>query len=399
MGWLGSLLGLRRCSEERRRTEDAVRAALVERGPDSAWVLAAEALAEDPDHGALLRLAGQILRAADESETAELFDRAADAPHDPQRLFELGSALLSVEQPELASVLLERALRFEPFDAVVRSELALARARSGRPDLVLETLALHPCLGEDPGALFQFGWAALLTGDLDAARGALGELRGPLALRRKLALALERAELGAAKDPPDARDFYFVQHGGLLLDAGGPLRGRYESLGLDAAWTARVLQDLGWVLHRLMPSPRHVVSLDEDHLPLAEAVAMACEGRVLPAGRGRLPSGVLPLRSASSIREQLDAISRQTDELMVFALTMDWRHIVPRAPELVGAFIHGSGGTAPLPIDVSGASRSLAVSDDVRDFVESRRAYLPPAGTRVRSAYLPDAPLPRRAAG
>ena len=30
----------------------------------------------------------------------------------------------------------------------------LAHARSGHPDKVLATLALHPCLADDPGALF-----------------------------------------------------------------------------------------------------------------------------------------------------------------------------------------------------------------------------------------------------
>ncbi|HJL16386.1 MAG TPA: hypothetical protein RMH99_12060, partial [Sandaracinaceae bacterium LLY-WYZ-13_1] len=261
MGWLGRIFGSGRRREARRRTELRLRARLEDAGAEATWPAVADALTADPEHDALLHVAAHVLRLGGEAPTAELFDRAADAPHDPQRLFELGSRLLSEEQPEVAAALLERALAFVPFDAVVRSELALAQARSGRPDKVLEALALHPCLGDDPGALFEFGWASLLTGDLEAAEGALGELHGAPALRRKLALALERARIGAAAEPPDARDFYFLEHGGLLLDADGPRRGRYEAW--PAARWPLVLADLGWYLKARVPRPRHVIALDE----------------------------------------------------------------------------------------------------------------------------------------
>ena len=179
-----------------------MRGLLEREGARAAWSVLEAGLRSDPDPLELFHLAGHVLRLGGEHETAELFDRAADAPHDPQRLFELGSELLREEQPEAAAAMLERALAFAPFDAVVWSDLALAQARAGRPRAVMETLALHPCLAEDPGALFQFAWAALLAGDLEAAEGALAELHQAPALRTLLEHAVARARIGAASDPP-----------------------------------------------------------------------------------------------------------------------------------------------------------------------------------------------------
>ncbi|MCA9606786.1 MAG: hypothetical protein KC619_14370 [Myxococcales bacterium] len=391
MGWLGNIFGARKRREARREVEDRLRATLEQGGPDAVWPEIVEALRADPEDEGLYRLAGHVLRLAGEARTGELFDRAADAPHDPQRLFELGSALLSAEEPEGAAAMLERAIAMSPFDAVVRSELALAHARSGNPDKVLATLALHPCLADDPGALFELAWASLLKGDLDTAEGAARELHGARPLRHKLELAIDRAK--ASPTMRDARDFYFVEHGAILVDGDGPLGGRYPSLTIDEDWVATVVGDAGAVLERLMPAPRRVVAIDDEHFGLAEAVAAACGGSVLPAGRGRLPSAVVPLLSGEMIEDRVEAERRRSPDLWFFALTADHRRSLARAPELVGAFTRQA--SLELPNIRGGIRRSRAPSSTLLDFVESRRAYLPPRGERVRAAYVPDAPLPR----
>lgn len=390
MGWIGSLFSSRKRREARRLAEEHLRAMLAERGAIDTWHEVARALEADPDADGLLRLAAEVLRMGKERRTAELFDRAADAPHDPQRMFELGSALLSSEHPGPAAAILGRALALVPFDVVVRSELALAHARSGNPQRVLAALALHPCLADDPGALFELAWAALLTGDLDTAQGAARELHGVRSLRRKLELAIDRARAG----PParDARDFYFVEHGGLLVDARGSLAGRHDSLTVDAAWLAAVLCDVGAVVERLVPAPRHVIALDQEHRQLAEALARACAGTVLPPGQGRLPAGVLPLIEGRMIEDRLGDASRRAHDVSIFALTLDWSRSLKRAPEFVGAFarrVEMADGVLEAPTCAS------APSSELLQFVDLRRAMLPPKAERMLTAYLPDAPLPR----
>ena len=336
MGWISSLFGSRKRREARRVAEQRLRALLEARGGREAWPQIVRAIEIDPEADGLLRLGARALREGGEVPTAELLDRAADAPHDPQRLFELGSALLSADQPRVAVVVLDRALSLAPFDAVVRSELALAHARSGDPRRVLATLALHPCLADDPGALFELAWASLLTGDLETAQGAARQLRGAPALRHKLELAVDRAR--ASPPPVDARDFYFVEHGAILLDSDGPLGGRYDARTLDAAWLARALGDAGAVLERLLSAPRHVVAIDDEHLPLAEALAEAAGATVLRAARGRVPGGVVPLIDAALIGQRLDAASRSADDVLLFTLTADWSRRFGRAPLICGTF-------------------------------------------------------------
>jgi hypothetical protein len=146
------------------------------------------------------------------------------------------------------------------------------------------------------------------------------------------------------------------------------------------------------VVERLVPAPRHVIALDQEHRPLAEALADACMGTVLPPGQGRLPGGVVPLIEGRMIEERLGDASRRADNVWVFALTLDWSRSVKRAPEFVGAFarrVHVADGALEAP------ARAGAPSAELLQFVESRRAMLPPAGERIRTAYVPDAPLPR----
>ncbi|HJL15998.1 MAG TPA: hypothetical protein RMH99_10090, partial [Sandaracinaceae bacterium LLY-WYZ-13_1] len=98
--------------------------------------------------------------------------------------------------------------------------------------------------------------------------------------------------------------------------------------------------------------------------------------------------GVLPLRDGAAI-EALDEARIGTDGPLLFALTLDPRCSVARAPELVGAF---AARAAEPPFEQRAAD---APSEPLAAFVEARSAHLPPRGVRVRSAYVPDAPLPR----
>ncbi|MFK7985907.1 MAG: tetratricopeptide repeat protein [Sandaracinaceae bacterium] len=390
MGWLGQIFGRRR-REERRRVQAHVRTVLEHAGPEAAWRRMTAALIADTDADELLHLAAEVLRRGNEARLAEMFARSADAPHDPRRLLELGSALLGTQQPEAAAAILERAIAFVPFDAVVRSELALAYAHSGRPEQVLETLALHPCLGDDPGALFEFGWAALLMGDLGAVEGVLRELSGARSLRKKLEASLARAQLGMESDPPDARDFYFVEHGGLLLDAEGALGGRHDTLTIDAEWTDTHLGALGHYLFHALEAPRHVVALREQDRPLAERVAAAAQADVLPAGRGRPPAGVVVTVDADALGD-VGQESWQSTELVWFALTMPFERPVAHTPDFLGAFARE---VVVRDDALQPPSRTSVPNPQLTPFMATRQALLPPTGTRVRSAFLPDAPLPR----
>lgn len=399
MGLLARLLGRDRRARHDRAlaATEAIRDALGDGRVDEALGRCRAALLESPDEEDLLRATSEVLLAAGERPSSELFARAADAPDRLPVVVEVGSHLLSREDPELAARFLDRALSFAPFDAVIRSELAIAQARMGRPAKAVETLALHPCLADDPGALFEFAWASLLSGDVEAARGSRDELSRHAnagALLAKLAHAIERAEVPPVVEPRDAREFLFLEHGAVLLECRGHHAGRHREVTLDVNRLATLLGRAAMVVRETIPRPRRVMAADDAAEPLADALAEAVDGervrRESSHPDGRLPSGVVVARAAKDLAPLSDHLRNAGGEVVTFAVTLDWSSAAPHAPDLVGV----------LAREVRwGASSAHAVAADEVDralerFVRDRRRLLPPAGHRVVSAYVPDAPLP-----
>ena len=394
MGLLARLFG----RDERARHDralarvESIRAALRGDRMDEALALCRDALLEAPDQASVLRAASEVLLAAGERESSELFARAADAPDRLPTMVEVGSHLLSREDPALAAAFLERALGFAPFDAVIRSELAIAQARMGKPQKAVETLALHPCLADDPGALFEFAWASLLSGDLEAAMGARDELaRHPRAgkLLAKLEHALERASVPAETEPRDAREFLFLEHGAVLLESRGDHAGRHREVELDADRVASLLGRAAVVLREVHPRPRRVQYADDSARPIAVALAEAVDGEV--AGEiGDAPRGIVVARHARDLEPSSERLREAGSRAVSFAVALDWSSAVSHAPDIVGVLARETRWSA--------SSTSAIAADEVDRalirFVQERRRFLGPTGHRVVSAYVPDAPLP-----
>jgi len=395
VGFWRRFFGGRSEEEEKRVAEsaDAARALLSAGDPAGAFVALRPALIADPDFPAHLKQASDLCTRLGDPELAELFASAADASEDVQRAFELGSQLLSLEDAELAAAILSKATELAPFDAVLRSETAIAFARAGRPQDVVETLALHPNLADDPGALFEFAWASLLVGDTRAARGSRSQLATLNAAKRlldKLDAALLRAEVATAEEPPDARDYYFLEHGGLLIDAAGEGRGRYGEVDLDGARVGRIIRDLGAALTALWPKPRRIMAGSTRDRVLAAAIAEEVGGELIDTGQGRKPSGLLVVRDAAALERLDPRIYLDTSDVLTFALMLRWDAGLSRAPDFVGVMARRAA-QSDATIEPSREAEDAQLSS----FVEGRRGYLPPSGRHVHTAYLPDAPLPR----
>lgn len=343
----------------------------------------------------LLRVAAEACLEQGDARSAELFNRAADATDDPQRLFELGSHLLSEEAADAARGLLARALSRAPLDVVIRSELALAQARLGRPAEAVETLALHPCLADDPGALFEFAWCSLLAGDATAAEGSRREIerlaeRSSMVsmadaarvrvLVERLSAAIARARLGAAASPPDARDWLFVEHGALLLS-----RERLGDLVADDGWAGGLVGRAAVAFRALgLDAPRFVAA-DDASVPLADALAHATGGTRLDLGRGGAPASIVVARAAGDLER---IASRLGPETHTFAAVLDWSRTAPRVPDFTGALARRLSWTA------TGIEPSAVDDAALTDFVAPRRDHLAPRAPRLPAAYVPDAPLP-----
>ncbi|MBW2463117.1 MAG: hypothetical protein JRH11_15815 [Deltaproteobacteria bacterium] len=393
MSWFDRFFGGRRERARRIATASANVAALLSTG-DLAGAEAAlrPALLAEPDAPELLHRSADLMVRLGDTDLAVLFARAADATGDVQRAFELGSNLLSREDATLAAAVLLRAAEIAPFHAVLRSEAAIALARAGRPQEVVETLALHPNLADDPGALFEFAWASLLTGDPEAAQGSraqLASLGAAPRLLHKLEAALERAGLPPCFGPADARDFYFLEHGGLLLDGRGEGGGRYGKVTLDQPTLEAVLGRATTALRELWTGPRRIIAGGAADLPLATALARALDAELIDKVPGRVPSGLFVVRDALELEDQVSRLGDDASEVFTFALFLQYGASVARAPDIVGVL-----GREVVDVGLEPEAWD-AVEDEVLEaFIRERREHLPPEGNRVHTAYLPDAPLP-----
>ncbi|AKF05782.1 hypothetical protein [Sandaracinus amylolyticus] len=344
--------------------------AAIERGAhDEAWTAALRSTSVDAR-----RIASRAARARGSIELAVRLDRAADDPADTERLFDLAGALARSGELGAAITTLEDALAMSPFDAVLRSELAILLARAARPAESAATLALHPCLADDPGALFQFAWSSLLAGDRGAARECVPQLAEHDAARplaNVLAAALDRAD--AVPPPRDLRDWLFVEHGALLLDASAP------RAPLDPDHVARVLTpSVVAALDAVGDRPRRIIVADDDR---AHATELAKRLDVeLVTARAGIPEGLLVVRDARELEPLLAHVAVHAS-VRTLAWTLDTARCALVA-DLVGTILHR---TASAP--------ELAPALDLERYVTVRAARLPPAVARTARPFAPDAPL------
>ena len=404
MGLLDWLRGKSRAERQAALTAAvAESAAVLARGDANGALAAAErALVHAPDDPRLLHVAADALLVLGRARTAQLARLFADATHDVPRALELGSQLLVEDALDLADAVLGHALSLAPFDAVVRSERALAQALAGRHAVAVATLSLHPCLADDPGALFQFAWSSLLAGDPEAAAGACEELaRHPSAenLRRKLLAALRRAEIPPDADPPDARDFLFLEHGALLLELAPAPSARFGALELDTAHAARLVSRAAVALRLLGSTPPACIAVDDDALPYAQALSAALAVPTLSLPEiGRVPDGVLVARTAAELAAVAGRLGAHGGSVVTFSIAHPYAERTPFTPDLLGLFAER------LRFAVDAHELALSAADAgsgtepfharLSAFIEARRELLPPRDlTRVPTAYLADAPL------
>ncbi|UJR81618.1 tetratricopeptide repeat protein [Sandaracinus amylolyticus] len=340
--------------------------AAIERGAhEDAWNAALRSKSVDAR-----RIASRAARARGMIELAVRLDRAADDPADTERLFDLAGALARQGELDAAITTLEDALAMSPFDAVLRSELAILLARAARPAESAATLALHPCLADDPGALFQFAWSSLLAGDHRAARECVPQLAEhddahPLAM--VLEAALDRAD--AVPPPRDLRDWLFVEHGALLLDGSAP------RAPVDPDHVARILTpSVVASLDALDDRPRRIITTDR---AVATELATRLDVELVTARAG-IPEGLLVVRDARELEPLLAHVATHAS-VRTLAWTLDTSSSAI-VPDLVGTVVHR---TARAP--------ELASPADLERYVTARRALLTTA--RIPRPFVPDAPL------
>lgn len=191
----------------------------------------------NPEDMQAVRLLSKIVEQSGRAQLAEQLNKfaATDAVLDssPQILFDTAYQLIDERQFQLAAMLLDYAARACPNEPVIRYELGFALMAIKKFDKAIPHFEKALSLAEDFDAHLNLSVCYTLQRDAEKARqhlkrlielaettdtaniGGKDEIQKELANRR---LSLRRLEVLSSKPSLNARDWFFILYGGLLLE-------------------------------------------------------------------------------------------------------------------------------------------------------------------------------------
>lgn len=295
-----------------------------------------------------LELVAELAARRGADPLAELAGAAVRDPDSPDRLYDLGYALIDAGAPAIAAAVLWRCLALVGDSEEVVCELVSA----------LESALAYPdavAVLEDHAALrarsflcrYLYAFNAAMSGRLDITRGVLAELSPDSAetagLRDTIGGICERADRVAGVCPLDALDlrgWHYVLTGGLVSHQSPygfdePMHGRY-------AWLADSLPRVATGLDRLaqlvapLALPCIYAPPGRDHEIVAEAAAQRLGIPIAPWPAIGVPApGLIVMYDLAQLPavEVARLVQRRPDQV-VFAHASPWTADSPLAPDV-----------------------------------------------------------------
>jgi hypothetical protein len=279
---------------------------------------------------------------------AELAAGAAQDPDSPDRLYELGYALIDAGAPELAAAVLWRCLALVGDSEEVVCELVSA----------LETALAYPDAAqilERCAALrsrsflcqYLYAFNAAMSGRLETTRAALAELTADSAesaeLRETIRGICERADrvAGACSlDDRDLRGWHYVLTGGLVLHQSPygfdePMHGRYAWLADSLARIATGLDRLGQLIAPLA-LPCIYAPPGRGHAIVARAASQRLGLPIAPWPAVGVPApGLVAMYDLAELpAAELARLLQRRPDQVVFAHASPWTRDSPLAPDV-----------------------------------------------------------------
>lgn len=295
-----------------------------------------------------LELLAELAARRGTESLAELVRAAVRDPDSPDRLYDVGYALIDAGAPAIAAAVLWRCLALVGDSEEVVCELISA---------LESALAYHDAVAvlEDHAALrarsflcqYLYAFNAAMAGRLDVTRAAFGQLEpsspDTAALRDTIRGICERADRVAgacALDARDLRGWHYVLTGGLVLHQSPygfdePMHGRY-------AWLADSLPRIATGLDRLvalvapLALPCVYAPPGRDHEIVAQAAAQRLGIPVAPWPAVGVPApGLVVLYDLAELpgADVARLVQRRPDQI-VFAHASPWTSDSPLAPDV-----------------------------------------------------------------
>lgn len=338
-------------------SDPAAIAALIAAGDDRAAFDQLRASLGWPDGKAIpeaelprwLALLGELAHRRGAAPLAELSEAAVRDPDSPDRLYDLGYALIDAGAPAIAAAVLWRCLALVGDSEEVVCELVSALESALAYRDAMAVLEDHAALrARSFLCRYLYAFNAAMAGRLDVTRGVAlapdGEAgEEAAALAQTIRGICERADRVAGACPLDARDlrgWHYVLTGGLLAHQSPygfaePMHGRY-------AWLADSLPRIATGLERLAqliagaPPPCIYAPPGRDHeiLALAASAKLGLAIAPWPAVGVPAPGLVVVYDLASLTASDVGRLVQRRPDQILFAHASPWTTDSPLAPDV-----------------------------------------------------------------
>lgn len=315
-------------------------------------VLAYPAAPEGPALREALEVMGAIAAALDDEKLASALGWASERLDDAEALYDAAYALYEQKLHDLAAGLLSRANRLSPGSPTVVTELAANLEALLLHGAACEVLRASGLVETDATCEYLYGYNALLSGDVEAARPVAASLRActdhSLAyMGAALGGMVERADAlrgASALDDHDLAGWHLVLNGAVLLHLSPhgydePMRGRYAYVADSYERLREGLDRLALALGAAQITVPRVVALpDRSSRILARAAAQRL--RVPCEDWSEAPDERPALLVAYDLDRvgSADALQRLREHLpgqVLFAHASCWTDPFPFAPDVV----------------------------------------------------------------
>jgi hypothetical protein len=290
----------------------------------------------------------ELAERSGDDELARLAAGARDDPDSPDRLYDLGYALIDEGAPEIAASVLWRCLSLVGDSEEVVCELVSALESALAYDDAFAILDAHAALrARSFLCAYLHAFNAAMTARLDIARAALAALAPDspetIAMKATIADIVARADRVAGACPLDARDlrgWHYVLSGGLLAHQSPygfdePMHGRYaylqDSLALLAFGIDRVAP-----LARAAGTPCIYAPPGRDHAIVAHAASRRLDLPIAewPAIGVPAPGLVVAYDVATIAPADAARLVERRPEQVLFVHASPWTRDAPIAPDV-----------------------------------------------------------------
>ena len=356
----------------------------------------------------LERLAA-LARRRGATELAELAEQVVRDPDSPDRLYDLGYALIDAGAPEIAASVLWRCLALVGDSEEVVCELVSALESALAYGDALAILDAHASLrARSFLCRYLYAFDAAMTARLDVARAQLPALEpdGPdqEVMRATIAGMLARADRVAGACPldrADLRGWHYVLTGGVLLHQSpygfdGPMRGRYAWLHDSLSRIATGLDRVA-ALVEAAPPPCVYAPPGPHHESVAHAAAARLGLALAPWPAVGTPApGLIVAYDLDAVAPgELARIAQRRDGQVFFAHACPWTHDSPVAPDVATLLYQSlqppwpdAGDPGERALEILASPRldldELAADEPERYAALVARAWPHPPGPRSR---------------